>query len=212
VSPLELDHVLIAVDDLDARVAEFERATGLASIDGGRHRAWGTANRIVPLGDTYLELIAVVDSGLAATTTLGRWVARTPNMQPMGWVARTDDIDAVARRLGLAPVAGSRMTPDGRTLTWRTAGTEQASDGPALPFFIEWGRGVRHPGRASAPGAPPSSTARIVRVVVSGDEAALDAWLGGVELPVEVRPGPSALRAVVVERADREIVIGERYR
>ena len=56
---MELDHVLIAVADLAAAAREIEARHGLASIDGGRHPAWGTANRIVPLGDSYLELVAL---------------------------------------------------------------------------------------------------------------------------------------------------------
>src|SRR5207253_9345067 len=54
---VELDHVLIAVDDLAAAARELEARHGLASIRGGRHPGWGTANRIVPLGQTYLELV-----------------------------------------------------------------------------------------------------------------------------------------------------------
>ena len=53
---MELDHVLVAVDDLEAAAKEVEQRYGLASVEGGRHRGLGTANRIVPLGVTYLEL------------------------------------------------------------------------------------------------------------------------------------------------------------
>ena len=72
---MELDHVLIAVADLEAAGGEIEDSHGLASIEGGRHPSWGTANRIVPLGDSYLELIAVVDAAKAAESAFGRWVA-----------------------------------------------------------------------------------------------------------------------------------------
>ncbi|HEY8839814.1 MAG TPA: VOC family protein [Candidatus Dormibacteraeota bacterium] len=58
-SPWNLDHVLIAVADLAAAAREIEARHGLASIDGGRHSAWGTANRIVPVGDSYLEQFAL---------------------------------------------------------------------------------------------------------------------------------------------------------
>ena len=58
---MELDHVLIAVTDLEAAAREVETRIGLSSVEGGRHRDWGTANRIVPLGSSYLELVAVVD-------------------------------------------------------------------------------------------------------------------------------------------------------
>jgi hypothetical protein len=60
---MEFDHVLIPVADLSGAVTEFERRYGVMSVEGGRHTGWGTANRIVPLGDSYLELVAVVDPG-----------------------------------------------------------------------------------------------------------------------------------------------------
>src|SRR4051794_22384701 len=75
---IELDHVLIAVTDLDAAGREFQSRYGLVSIAGGRHPGWGTANRIVPLGDTYLELVAAVDAAEAAGSPFGRWVAAAP--------------------------------------------------------------------------------------------------------------------------------------
>jgi hypothetical protein len=43
---MELDHVLVAVDDLDAAATRVEERYGLASVEGGRHQGLGTANRI----------------------------------------------------------------------------------------------------------------------------------------------------------------------
>src|SRR5581483_1601628 len=48
----ELDHVLVAVVDLAKAARELEARYGLSSIEGGRHAGWGTANRIVPLGNS----------------------------------------------------------------------------------------------------------------------------------------------------------------
>ncbi len=205
---LELDHVLLATDDLDAAARDIEARHGLVSVEGGRHRGWGTANRIVPLGETYLELIAVVDREEAAGAAFGSWVAgATPGgaARPLGWVVRTGDIDAVARRLGLEVAAKSRNTADGRTLSWRVAGIEQAAAEPCLPFLVEWGRGTPFPGRAEPPGG--AADARIARLQLSGDEDRLAAWLGEHGLPLFVRPGAPALESVVVESAAGELVI-----
>jgi Glyoxalase-like domain len=79
---LELDHVLIAVADLANAAREIEARHGLASVEGGRHPGWGTANRIVPLGETYLELIAVIAGAEAARSPfweLGRSCASRPH-------------------------------------------------------------------------------------------------------------------------------------
>src|SRR5918999_6293720 len=105
---LELDHVLIAVADLAAAAREIEARHGLASIEGGRHPGWGTANRIVPLGEAYLELVAIVDEAEAAQSPFGRWVAAVhPTLpRPLGWAVRTHELDDLARRLDLTVATG----------------------------------------------------------------------------------------------------------
>ena len=67
---MELDHALIPLADLSKAVTP-ERRYGLASVEGGRHADWGTANRIVLLGDSYLELVAVVDPAEASQSASG---------------------------------------------------------------------------------------------------------------------------------------------
>ena len=160
---MELDHALIAVADLAAAAREIEARYGLASIEGGRHPGWGTANRIVPLGDTYLELVAVVDEGETAKSDFGRWVAGAGAdlLRPLGWAVRTRTLDDVAGRLGLTTLEGSRASPDGRVLRWRTAGIERAAAEPSLPFFIEWGPGTQFPGRAGGRPTSPLTIARL---------------------------------------------------
>src|SRR5262245_31668761 len=69
---LQIDHVVYGARNLDAGVASLEDRFGLASVPGGLHPGWGTANRIVPLGDTYIEMISVVEPGVAAGSAFGR--------------------------------------------------------------------------------------------------------------------------------------------
>lgn len=202
-SRLELDHVVIAAADLDDAARELESRHGLASVEGGRHLDWGTANRIVPLGDAYLELIAVVDQAKAAETVPGRWVGSARDGQPLGWAVRTDDLDAVATRLGLTTGEGSRVTPDGSVLRWRSAGLERSVDKPTLPFFIEWHPETPFPGRAD------TSELRIVRVGLVGDDGQLTRWLGDNELAIEVREGTPAVARVVLAGPAGEVVLGE---
>ena len=57
---LIIDHVLIAVRDLDAAKDTFERL-GFKVTPEGRHPGRGTSNRLVVFGGEYLELIAVHD-------------------------------------------------------------------------------------------------------------------------------------------------------
>jgi hypothetical protein len=102
----------------------------------------------------------------------------------MGWAVSVDDVAAVAARLGTALV---EITREG--FTGRLCGVTEAMAEPGLPFFIERGRDVADPGGDGGAGG-------ITWIEVAGDAARLDAWLGGAELPVRVRPGASALLAV----------------
>lgn len=187
-----VDHLLVATADLDAAAAAVE-GLGLPVTAGGRHPGWGTANRIVPLGDAYLELIGVVEPAETASSAFGAWVAAS-RPGPMGWAVRAGDLDATAARHGLAIVPGSRATPDGRTLRWRTAGVDRVAAEPMLPFFIEWEPGAPFPG-AGATGVA------IERIELRGDAARLEGWLGEAELPVVVRPGPPAVERFVLRGA-----------
>lgn len=190
--------MVLAVSDLAAAGEELEARHGLASIEGGRHPGWGTANRIVPLGETYLELVAVADEREAGRNPFGSWVAAadTESMRPLGWAVRTTRLDEVARRLGLAVTEGSRIAGDGVVLRWRIAGIEHAAAEPSLPFLIEWGSETPLPGDAAV--HHPAGAVRIAAVRVQGDPDRLAAWLGPNDLPLEVRPGKAKLESVVL--------------
>jgi Glyoxalase-like domain len=196
---LELDHVIFAVPDLEAAARGLESRHGLASIEGGRHAGWGTANRIVPLVETYVELITLVDEAEAAASPFGRWVAAgigSAAGRPLGWVARTERIDEIAERLGLTVSSGSRPGRDGGLLRWRLAGVEEAAAEPALPFFVEWGEGTPLPGRTEI--EHPAGAVRLERLGLSGDEERVAAWLGTDDLPINVSAGPPAVTEVVL--------------
>ena len=57
--PRPIDHVVVAVHDLDKARAAYERL-GFTVTPTARH-PFGTANALVQLGDAYIELLAVVD-------------------------------------------------------------------------------------------------------------------------------------------------------
>jgi Glyoxalase-like domain len=204
---LELDHVLIAVADLAAAAQKIEVRHGLDSIEGGRHPGWGTANRIVPLGEAYLELVAVIDETEAAQSRFGGWVAAAgPTLpRPLGWAVRTSELDDVARRLDLTVAAGSRAGRSGKLLRWRLAGIERAATEPSLPFFIEWGHGTPLPGRATA--THRAGPVQIAELRLDGDADRLAAWLGAHDLPITVRPGRPAVSSIVLTGAADEIVL-----
>src|SRR2546427_11458247 len=75
-TPTVVDHVLLPVADLEDGAQSLDERFGLKGVPGGRHPGVGTANVIVPLGRQYLELIAIVDQGEAASSRLGGRGAR----------------------------------------------------------------------------------------------------------------------------------------
>jgi Glyoxalase-like domain len=209
-SSLRLDHVIYAVDDLDEAAAGLFDREGLASVPGGRHEGWGTANRIVPLGDTYLELIAVVDVDEAESSDFGRGVrrAQTEDRPLVGWVVATDDIDSVAKRLDLEVEEKSRETADGSTLRWRVAGIERALKTSALPFFVQWD--VPEEERpAAAEARHEADIDGIAWVeVCSDDRDAVEEWLGDDhDLPLRLTDGDPGLAAVAIAAGGGEIVL-----
>jgi hypothetical protein len=195
---VQLDHVLLAVSNLAEAANELQTRHGLASLEGGRHPGWGTANAIVPLGDAYLELVTVVDAADAERSVFGAWVAGAlpALVHPLGWAVRTGRLDDVADRLGLDIASGSRMTPDGRLLEWRLAGVEQAIAEPCRPFFIEWAEGAPFPGHA--PVTHTAGPVAIATLELAGDAERLDTWLGRHDLPITVRPGPPAVTSLTL--------------
>jgi hypothetical protein len=205
---LRIDHVVYAVRDLDEAAERFRRDLGLDSTPGGRHPGWGTANRIVPLGEDYLELISVVDGDRAARTTFGRSLLERSAVGD-GWFAvcvAADDLQAVARRLDLEVSMGSRERPDGSAVRWRSAGLEDPRREPWMPFFIAWDVPPElHPGRARA--GHGVKARGIASVEVGGDVAALDAWLDGQELPIRVAGDPEGIHSVALATPEGELVI-----
>jgi Glyoxalase-like domain len=205
---LRLDHVVYAVGDLDEAAVRFRRAFGLDSVEGGRHDRGGTANRIVPLGEQYLELVAAVDREAAAEAGFSRAVMERADAGG-GWVTyavAADDLDGVADQLGLEVASGARTRPDGEVLRWRSAGIDDPRREPWMPFYLAWEVGEElHPGRDRA---GHGILARgIVWVEVAGDADRLKDWLGGEELPIRVIDGKPGLRRVAVTSSEAELVI-----
>lgn len=205
---MQIDHVVYGVQDLEAAATRMRQEFGLGSVPGGHHPGWGTGNRIVPLGPSYIELLAAVDAAEAGRSELGRQLieAVAEGDRFLAWCVSTEDVDAVAARLGLSVNAGTRDRPDGTVLRWRSAGLERALAEPSLPFFIAWDIPEDlHPGRADADhvGAPQG----IAWLEIGGDAIRLNEWLEGSELPVRVVGGPPGVLAVAVAAASGEIVI-----
>lgn len=188
---MQIDHVIYATADLDVASARIENELGLAVQPGGRHEGIGTHNRIVPLANGYVELLAIADRGEATASDLGRAVqARIDAVGDglMGWAVRVEDVAPEAERLGIGVSGIARGG-----LRAQLAGLAESMREPYLPFFI--GRD-----RPAGSGSGPA----IEWIEVQGDAARLDAWLGAdSDLPVRVVDGVPAVRAVRI--GEREL-------
>src|SRR5262245_22840239 len=105
------------------------RELGLEAVRGGRHEGHGTHNRIVPLGNGYLELMAVVDADEAASSPIGSALTGFLDDRNDGlfaWAIAVDDVQAVADRLGTPLTTVAR-----EGLTARLTGVAEALAGGA---------------------------------------------------------------------------------
>jgi hypothetical protein len=201
-----IDHVVLAVPDLDRAGERLHREHGLASVAGGAHPRWGTGNRIVPLGDSYVELIAVVDHEVGSATPLGRALLASSDGGRDRWFAvclSDTELEVTARRLGLHVASGSRSRPDGVELRWRGAGIDDEARDAWLPFFIAWDVPAElHPGRTAI--RHEVDVAGIASVEIAGDAVRLREWLGpeGDGLPIDVSDGEPQIRAVNLSLRD----------
>jgi hypothetical protein len=191
---MRIDHVIWGTSDLDATAERLALEHGLRATGGGRHEGLGTHNRIVPLGDGYLEILAVANPEEAAGSALGRAVTErlaAIGEGLLGWALQVDEVGPVAARLGTQITT---ITREG--LSARLTGVAESMAEPCLPFFLERDTLSADPGAGG-------DTGGITWVEVAGDRARIEAWLGGADLPVRVRDGEPALVGVGI--GDREL-------
>lgn len=152
-----IDHVILAVNDLQKGIEEFERLTGVRAVYGGAHPGRGTHNALVSLGEPhYLEILAPNPEEARDSEHLNELRALA-SLTPVGWAARGEDLPALERRLKDQGIEtgevrpGARNRPDGTRLAWKTLGFPPSSS-PLLPFFIEWDPAGAHPSTTSPGG------------------------------------------------------------
>jgi hypothetical protein len=154
--PTGLDHVILGCNNLDRGIRFVEERTGVRATVGGVHPGRGTWNALLSLGGrSYLEILAPDPKQSELT-----WFRTLPTISEprlIGWVVKTADIDARAKRLAEAgfalvgPKESSRQRPDGRVLKWRKLDLLEDRGG-LLPAFIQWAEGSLHPSEDAPPG------------------------------------------------------------
>ena len=141
----KIDHLVYAVPSLASGMLAIQEQLGGVPIYGGRHPGMGTHNAILRIGARmYLEIIAPdPKQQIAGPLWFGIDKLQTPKL--VGWAYRTlklEDIIEQVLMLGLVAgpiISGSRITDNGRILSWRFTDPRPLPFGGVAPFFIDWG-------------------------------------------------------------------------
>lgn len=136
---LSIDHVVIAVRDLDQASADYE-AAGFTVVPGGEHADGATHNALISFADgAYFELIAFKEPDRPQGHRWWPLLARGEGT--VDFALRANDLAAEAARLRQAgidapePRDGGRRRPDGERIAWRNL--ELGDPAVPLPFLIE---------------------------------------------------------------------------
>jgi len=208
---LGIDHIVIACHDPDAAAERITADVGLAAAGGGRHPRFGTFNRLIWLGDAYLELMGVSDRDLARGRGIGAASLALLERGEEGFasfaIASDDLAGDVAILLAAGapydePRPGERERPDGEVVRWATALPDRL--GPdGLPFIIEhhyegseWGADAR-----SARGEvvhPFGGKAVLARLELAVDDPSAAAWRHHLGAGLAILPEAGGSRSLPV--------------
>ncbi len=137
---LTLDHIAIAAETLEEGVEHVETALGVPMAAGGKHPLFGTHNRLLGLGDIYLEVIAV--DPLAGSVPRCRWFDLDRFCGPprlTNWICKTNNpaADLPCALAGTGPMVEVQRGD----LRWQITVPKNGClplDGCA-PALIDWG-------------------------------------------------------------------------
>lgn len=154
-----IDHLVYAVPDLDAAVIDLAQRLGETPTAGGRHIGRGTRNYLLSLGEgAYLEIISADPDQLEPEGDRPFGVDTLQEPHLVAWAAKAPEIEqrvAEARARGYDPGSvqvGSRETPDGTVLHWKSTAWEGDTAVNPVPFLIDWEGTAQHPSDTSAQG------------------------------------------------------------
>lgn len=179
--PERIDHVIVAGRDLDQLEATFTRL-GFYVVGGGQHPHLGTRNRIILLGEGYIELLAIGDEQAVSPAV------RQRIMTAPGWIGFALQSPAITveattmRERGAdarGPKPGRLVAPSGSVRSWHTVtvgGDDLFSVAEPIPFLIQHDSGGEQHQRelagADAIAPHPNGAQRLHSVVVAVENLA----------------------------------------
>ena len=200
---LRLDHLAVAASTLAEGVDWVENALGIRLAAGGEHAHMATHNRLLGLGDVYLEVIAINPAQPAPPYP--RWFDLdhfTGRPRLINWIVACDDLIAAAAALPGSGVVTDLARGDFR---WRMAIPADGClpFGGAQPALIQW-LGDAHPAQR----LPDAGVRLDLFEVATPDHAALAPLLAGLTDPrVVIVPGAAlAMRATFTTPAGKRVL------
>jgi hypothetical protein len=190
---LVFDHIAVSASTLAEGVAHVEAALGVTLAGGGQHPHMATHNRLLNLGDLYLEVIAADPA--QPRPAWPRWFDLDRFSGPprlTNWVARCDDLAAA---IALSPPGiGTPVALQRSDFRWQMAVPANGIlpfDG-AFPALIRW-EGTAHP----APRLPDAGVRLVALDITHPDAAALTKALQGhiSDARLRLHAGPRAMQA-----------------
>lgn len=163
---IRFDHIAISAATLEAGVAFVEDRLGLPLTGGGKHALMGTHNRLMGMGDLYLEVIAIDPDALRPACP--RWFDLDNFSGPprlTNWVAGTQDLDLALPHC--PPGTGVPVQLERGDYRWRMAvpGDGKLPFDGHFPALIQW-QGAMHPAAAL-----PDNGLRLSRLVLTHPQA-----------------------------------------
>ena len=138
-SMLELDHIVISAETLKQGTDYVADVLGIVPVAGGKHPLFGTHNTLIPLGDIYLEVIAIDPD--APAPAQARWFGLddfSGEPRITNWVCRTEKPRRVIGKT--LPGTGEMTSVSRGDLKWQITVSKTGT----LPFdgfgpaIIDW--------------------------------------------------------------------------
>lgn len=148
----ECDHIVYCVPNLDEAVDYFEDLLGVRPTIGGSHLDHGTKNALINLGNKcYFEILAVDENNkeFAGDRWMGIDLIHKPKITR--WSIKSDNLESDSNILGYHSSAlgkidgGSRITANGKLLSWNMVLPTSSPEVDLLPFMTDWSQSEMHP-------------------------------------------------------------------
>ena len=187
-----IDHIIIAVADLDAATTNYRSLLGRAPSWRGEHPSYGTHNTLFRLDNTYIELLAATPKAASPFAEMVREALGDRNERPFGLALAVADTRAAAnflrgRGLRVAePADGEGVDQrSGRRRTWRNAFIDPATAGGLRLLLIQHTSPPHLLPRALSVADETSVAIGVDHVVIFTSEinATLRLWCGTLDVP-----------------------------